>query len=298
MTWDAVFAGYDRQVLSRAELMAAGATGASLTAAVRYGYLNRLRRDHYCLPTLHDGLQKAVRVGGVATCVTALASMDVFAFDVRRTHVHLERDASRQRHPSARTRRLRHGDTSSAVRHWRPTQFDRTETAVSIADALIDTFVCVEPVLALASIDNALHLKLIDSVGVAHVFAALPAHLQQWRRRVNGLAEAGQETVLRELVRDLGLGFEVQYPLPAGRRGDLLVEGCLLLEADSRLAHDGWEKHVEDRRRDLMAASLGFMSLRPAYQHTMHNPDQVRSAILGLLASRDIYPRVARRHSA
>jgi very-short-patch-repair endonuclease len=63
----------------------------------------------------------------------------------------------------------------------------------------------------------------------------------------------------------------------------MLVAGKLVLEADSRLAHDGWEHHVEDRRRDLALAAAGYITLRPTYQHTMHNPQLVRAAILGLL---------------
>jgi hypothetical protein len=71
--------------------------------------------------------------------------------------------------------------------------------------------------------------------------------------------------------------------VPEVGRVDLIVEGCLALEADSRLAHDGWERHVHDRRRDLLLARNQFMSLRPAYQHTMFEPDLVRASVLGLL---------------
>lgn len=289
MSWSTPFVLFGKPVLSRAELLAAGATSKGLTAGVRFGHLQRLRRDHYCLPSLDPAAQTAVRVGGLATCVSALAMNGVFAFDATRSHVHLERSATRLRLPRDRTRRLRARTTPEVVRHWRPLVVPpASAVSVGIIDALIDAFRCEEPVHALASVDNAVHMGLLDAYDLDDLFGALPAALRPWRERVDGRAESGQETVLRELVRDLGFSFDLQVPLPGGQRGDLLVEGCLLLEADSRLAHDGWALHVRDRGRDLMAAQLGYMSLRPAYQHTMFAADQVADAVVGLLRTRGI----------
>jgi hypothetical protein len=70
-----------------------------------------------------------------------------------------------------------------------------------------------------------------------------------------------------------------------------VVEGCVAVEADSRLAHDGWERHVRDRRRDLLLAKQHYVSLRPAYQHTMHEGALVRESILGLLDQNNNFRR-------
>src|SRR5699024_1239657 len=56
-------------VASRAQLIACGATPRMLTSAVRFHYLERLRRDHYVLPDHGSLLRTAVRCGGIATCV-------------------------------------------------------------------------------------------------------------------------------------------------------------------------------------------------------------------------------------
>jgi len=85
------------------------------------------------------------------------------------------------------------------------------------------------------------------------------------------------------IVLDAGLNCEVQVVVPEVGRVDLIVEGSLVLEADSRQAHDGWEHHIRDRRRDLLLAERHYMSLRPAYQHTMFEPRLVQKSILGLL---------------
>jgi hypothetical protein len=143
---------------------------------------------------------------------------------------------------------------------------------------------CQPPWHAVASIDNALFLGAVTEGEVDAIFEAAPARVRGLRRLVDGRAEAGQESILRMIVHSAGLRCEVQVNVAGVGRVDLIVEGALILEADSRLAHDGWELHVRDRDRDIDAARLGYMSLRPVYQRTMFRPDEVRDAILHLLA--------------
>ena len=45
-----------------------------------------------------------------------------------------------------------------------------------------------------------------------------------------------------------------------------------------------------DRARDLAAAKLGYVTLRPAYEHTMHEPALVADAIAGVLARYRLRP--------
>ncbi|GAA4175354.1 hypothetical protein GCM10022287_20740 [Gryllotalpicola koreensis] len=91
------------------------------------------------------------------------------------------------------------------------------------------------------------------------------------------------------LVVGLGLPYELQVVFDDVGRVDILVAGCLVLEADSREAHEGWEPHIKDRGRDLALAKQGLASLRPAYQHTMKQPDLVRDAIWGLVTQQQAF---------
>jgi hypothetical protein len=172
------------------------------------------------------------------------------------------------------------------VLHWSPLldEADGTEYAVGVLDALVQSVRCQHPWHALASIDNALYRGAIRRTDIPLVFDALPQRYRYLEHLVDGRSEAGQETVLRLILHAAGIGFELQVQIEGVGRVDLLVEGVLVLEADSRLAHDGWELHIRDRRRDLDLAQRHYMSLRPAYQHTMHLSDEVRDAVLGLLA--------------
>ena len=229
----------------------------------------------------------AVRVGGRATCVTALRNYGVFAYDSSVPHIHLERDASRMRSPRSIRQPLTKTNRLGAILHWTPLidPTSATDHLVGLPDALAQAIVCQRSEHAIASLDNALHQKLIDGDAVAAIFDSLPAKYRWMPSRLNPLAEAGQESVLRLIVEDAGLDYEIQVEIDDLGRVDLLVAGVLVLEADSRSHHDGWEAQVRDRRRDLIAAQHGYGSLRPAYQHTMKNPVLVRDAVLGLVAA-------------
>jgi very-short-patch-repair endonuclease len=292
MTWHDSFISLGRTVASRHELIAAGASGRMLTAAVAGGSLVRIRRDHYALPSTANAIQKAVRVGGRVACVSALRAMSVFVVDSNVTHIHLPREASRLRSPANRRVLLSPDNRAGAHLHWWPLldPAGGDETIVGIEDALAQVIRCQPTALAVASLDNALHLGLVDRQIVAAVLDQLPRSYRRLGRMLDSRSEAGQESVLRLLLDSVGLRYEVQVEIPGVGRVDFVVEGVLVLEADSRLAHHGWDAHIRDRGRDLALARRGFMSLRPAYQHTMQNPNLVIAAVLRLLATRGIHP--------
>jgi very-short-patch-repair endonuclease len=227
----------------------------------------------------------AVRVGGLVDCVSALAEVGIFAFDTSLTHVRLDHEMSRMRSTRSRFIPLTDHNRSNLRLHWSPLDLSETATnfSVGIEDALGSALRCQQPWHALASIENALHQGVISRYAAERLFETAPGRVQHLRPLIDARAEAGQETVLRMIVLDAGLDCEPQVVIPGVGRVDLVVEGCLVLEADSRQAHDGWEHHLRDRQRDLLLATQHFVSLRPAYQHTMFEPQLVRSSILGLL---------------
>lgn len=291
MSWAGAFEELGKTVASRAELRAMGATGRMLTAAVRYNHLVRVRRDHYALPTTERSVQEAVRVGGRLGCLSALAHAGIFVGDARFTHAHVEPGSSRCRNPNNRFLPLNATERDGVELHWTPLvrPEEATEYSVGIVDALAQAVRCQHPWLAIASIDNALFTGAIRDQDIADLFASLPTQYQELRALVDGRAEAGQESVLRMIVRQAGLDCELQVHIAGVGRVDIVVEKCLVLEADSRLAHDGWELHVRDRNRDLDLARRGYASLRPVYQRIMYTPAQVREAIVTLLATNRNY---------
>jgi hypothetical protein len=285
MGWPEVFDDAGVRVAQRDLLLHYGATPRGLTAAVKSGALLRARRDHYVLPSESPRLVQAIRVGGRLACVSALEEAGLFAFDTRFAHIYLNHSMARLRSPRSRFVPLRDENRDGIELHWAPL-FDEsaaTEFSVSVGAALLQVLRCRPAWHALASIDNALYNRMISPPMLQSVFDLAPERVQFLRSLVNGRAESGQETILRLIIVSAGLHCDLQVTVPTVGRVDLIVEGCLAVEADSRLAHDGWERHVNDRHRDLLLAKQRYMSLRPAYQHTMYEPTLVLDSILGLL---------------
>ena len=291
MTWQEAFDNYGLTIARRSDLIAAGATAHALTSAVRGGHLIRVRRDHYAMPGTGDHIQQAVRVGGRLGCISALRMFEIFAFDNHRPHIHLARETSRPRCPEGRARPLSPLHRQRIDLHWSTLidPRDGNEFSVGIRDALVQSVRCQRTEHAIASIDNALYTNKISEVGLSEVFSFLPARFAPLQPLVDRRAESGQETVLRLIMMRAGLQVELQVNIDRVGRVDMIVEGILVLEADSRLAHDGWELHVRDRNRDLDLGRIGYMSLRPAYQRTMFHPLDVRDSVLGLLRSWNNY---------
>jgi hypothetical protein len=240
MGWAHAFEHAGVRVASRELLIAYGATGRSLTAAVRAGHLVRARRDHYVLPSDEGVLVSATRIGGRLGCVSALAAAGIFVLDARLPHIHIERGMSRLRSPRSRFTRLAQENRDGAQLHWWPLTDEHhvTEYSVGIVDSLAQAVRCQHPWSAIASIDNALFQRAVDVDLVAGLFRTLPERYRYLRGKVNGLAEAGQETILRMILESAGLTCELQVTVLQVGRVDMLVEGCLVLEADSRFAHD------------------------------------------------------------
>ena len=126
------------------ELHARGFDRAAISSAVRAGRIRRQRQGWYSSVDLARSFAQAVRVGGVATCATALAAAGVWvlAADVR-LHVAVKPTACQLRSPRDSRERL---GAQDVVIHWTLTdQVDRLTR--SLADSLIDYAACATPEL-------------------------------------------------------------------------------------------------------------------------------------------------------
>ncbi|WP_240658816.1 type IV toxin-antitoxin system AbiEi family antitoxin domain-containing protein [Microbacterium sp. CPCC 204701] len=275
------------EVLTRADLRARGMRPKQITREVESGRLLRVRRDRY-MSAPSGGVDRAVRVGGRLACVSLLALLGVFVLDKRTLHVHLERTMSRLRHPDDPRRALSPGARSDLSLHWWPLH-DKGEVTlgcVSIFDAVAQAIRCQEPRAAVATIDSVLYLGILTWTQVRDVFTCLPDRYGIVLRLVDGVAESGPESLMRLILRQLGLTFRAQVDVPEVGRVDFLVGGWLIIECDSKAHHEGWEKQQRDRRRDLAAAALGFTTLRPLAEDIMYRPDLVVRAVRGLVSAR------------
>lgn len=257
------------RILTREDLLAAGLTPRSITAGVRAQHLIRLRRGIYVTGDVPEDVTSAVRAGGRVTCLTLLHLIGVFVLETPPLHVHMPPHLSRSRH------RRPH----AATLHWGECHGEGTTHAVALWDAVRQSIRCQQPREAIATLDSVLHHGLLTRDEVEAIFRTLPARFHVLLPLIDSSAESGPETFMRLLLRALGLSFETQVALPGVGRVDFVVEGWLIIECDSREFHAGWDKQVEDRHRDLAAARLGYVTIRPLAADIFQRPDEVSAAV-------------------
>jgi very-short-patch-repair endonuclease len=278
----------EHEVATRAELAARGMTRRKLSRALASGELVRVRRDRYVAATMPADAVQAIRVGGRLACLSVLRMLEVFVFRCDRVHLHVLRGASRLRSPLDRAERLPCRSERTVRLHWMP--LIRAESAstsrVGIIDALAQSVLCQLPRHAVATLDSALNKRLIAPRQLAEVFAALPPRFAALLPMVDGRAESGPETLVRLMLLALGCNVDLQVTFDGIGRVDMVVDGWLVVECDSRAFHAGWKQQLNDRRRDAALAALGFVTLRLTAEDIMYNPEFVLAAVKGLLASR------------
>jgi very-short-patch-repair endonuclease len=269
------------EVATRAELLAAGVSRRGLARALASGSVIRVRRDRYMVAESPQELREAVRIGGRATCLTLLHLVGVFVFASDRLHVHISRGMSRLRSAADVRRPLEHRSSRRQRLHWVPLvrPDDVTGACVGLVDALVHAVLCQPARHAIATIDSALNKRLIGLADLADVFAALPPRFRVLRSLVDGRAQSGPETLVRLMARALGCRVDVQVFFDGVGFVDLLLDGWLVVECDSKEFHQSWEQQVKDRNRDLALAAQGFVTLRLTAAQIMYRPDEVVSAL-------------------
>jgi very-short-patch-repair endonuclease len=275
------------EVWTRAELIGTGMRGRDITDAVYLGALIRARRDRYVSGDSPERFVEAVRVGGRLACTSLLAAHGVFVFDASVLHVHMVRGASRMRSPKSRRRRLEpRGDARRPVLHWHPLRDAPGAGCVGIVDALIHAVRCQSPRHAIATLDNAVHLGLITVDELTDVFAALPQRFSILLRFIDGRAEAGTETLVRLMAIGLGCSVQLQVRFDGVGRVDLVIDGWLVVECDSKEFHSSWEQQLKDYKRDRALAQRGYCVLRLTAADILYHSEDVLAALRGLIDSR------------
>lgn len=259
------------------ELRSAGMSRRRIARAPADGALVSPRRGRYIRSDAPPDVIRAVGVGGRASCLTALRLLGIFVLASGGLHVQVAPHAARLRKPP-----------TGASCHWSPPIGERPRGA-AIAhpwDLVAHAIACQAPAAAIATIDSALHWGLITPTELDLVIGSLPKKYRVLRDLVDGRAESGPETLMRLLLRRLGVAVEVQVTIDGVGRVDLLVDGWLVIECDSDAHHSGPSAHRVDRGRDLALAALGYTTLRPMAADIMWHPERVVAAVRGLLRTR------------
>nr|WP_179492867.1 DUF559 domain-containing protein [Microbacterium immunditiarum] len=244
-----------------------------LASAAAEGRLIRVRKGRYLRAGTDSVFVRAARLGGRVDCASLVHHIGVFVRDTPHLHIQMDPDASRV---PARP--------DDVVRHWRPTRASSSELATSVVEALVQATRCQEPRAAVATLDSAWHLGLIDEGDLAVIFSALPRRYRVLRQLLDRRSESGPETLVRLILRAIGCRVDVQVQLTHVGRVDFVVDEWLIIECDSGQFHSDWEAQKRDRRRDLAAARLGYSTVRLLAEDVMWHADAVQSALREIIA--------------
>lgn len=273
---------YATVVRTRSELLSSGMSPKDITSAVRAGVLMRLRRDRYAAVDVDDDVAEAVRIGGRLSCLSLLKAIGVFVLRCDSLHVHVRPGTSRIRRPLS----------TDTVLHWDVwSGREGSLHVVALLDAIRHSVRCQVPRAAVATLDSLLHHGLVTRRQMESVFEAMPARFGVLMALVDPSAESGPETFMRLILRGLGVAYETQVEIPGVGRVDFVVDGWLIIECDSKEFHEGWDKQIEDRARDIAAARRGYVTIRPIANDLMHDAANVRSSVAEVLGA--LRPRLA-----
>jgi very-short-patch-repair endonuclease len=254
-------------------LRASGVTHRQLRSAIADGRLLRVRKGRYVRAGLTDDVIHAARIGGRLDCVSLLRRLGVFV--QARAPLHVQLDPLASRLPTR---------PSDVVAHWRATAVPAEHLVTHVIEALVQATKCQGPRAAIATLDSAWHRGLVDSDGIAEVFARLPRKYRRLRPLLDRRSESGPESLMRLILRGLGCRIEMQVSVPGVGRVDFVVDGWLIIECDSEAFHSGWESQKRDRRRDLAAARLGYTTVRVLAEDVMFDREGVVRAFRDVLA--------------
>jgi len=240
-----------------------GLTRSDLAQLVAQGRLIRLRRGRYAPGDTAADLVRAGRAGGRLDCTSLLSAIGVFVHD-RDGDLHVQFEMGASRLPPR---------AGSVTAHWRRSRAGREQLAADLVEALAQACRCQGVRAAIATLDSAWHHGLVDEEAIATVFDRLPRRYRRLRGLLDRRAESGPETLMRLMLRGLGCDVQVQVTIDGVGRVDLLFDGWLIVECDSRAHHRGWAAQKRDRRRDLAAAALGYTTVRPIAEDILAQPE-------------------------
>jgi len=267
------------------DLRELGVTTRGIAAAVHRGDLLRVRIGHYALPGDPVHHRAALRVGGVAACVTAASGYGMWLPPDALPHVWLESTASRLRElPS---RRVIPHDEPTHVRHWSVLvePLDLVRGSVSIVDALAQVIRCQPRYEAIAVLDSAARLGLLDPPTRARVLDVLTLGEGDLLQHIDGAAGSGTESIVRMVLRDAGLAVRTQVRIEGVGIVDLMVGARVIVEVDSKRWHGAADQQSRDYDRGLERVARGYIVGRVNYHQALHDHPGVLRAVRRALAT-------------
>lgn len=279
-------------VATLAELAALGIPRRRIQRLAAAGHLTRVRRGVYAEPDADSGIVAAARVGGRLAGAAAGRHYGLWMPPEPRLVVEVGRAAD-LRDPEDAALPLDRAD-SRVVVLWNRRRPVRRLGLSPLGDVVAQVLRSEPAWGAVAILDSMLRRTRLSMFDLEVAAARLPATLRVILGQLDAKAESGTESVARWVLCAAGFRVESQVRVPFTDldRMDLLVEGRVVVECDSRL-HDDAASRARDAARDLALTTLGFVVLRPRWETVMFDPAGLVEAVAALLRHLDTADSVA-----
>jgi hypothetical protein len=266
------------------QLVSRGARDIDLRHAVHSGEVIRVRNGWYSTMAEGSPEVRAVRVGGRLTGISAVIALGGWVLGRHPLHVSVNANAARLRSPRNRRLRFDAKSSSAVALHWDDRELASRGTAVSVGlvDALVAVILDETLETAVAVLDWALHVGILDVIDFETVIMRLPADRRGIRDWVDGACESLPESLSRTRFRLAGHEVETQLRMSGGRRIDLVVDGVAGVEVDSEQFH--LTKFESDRSKDLDITLMQLHALRPTARMVFHEWDRVARMVDAAIA--------------
>lgn len=268
-------------IATRQQLLALGHTGWQLTAAVRLGAVQRIRRGWYRSAIATPAAVEAVRVGGQLSHTSAATSYGLWSGLDRRLHVTVAQGASRLRRPSTFA-------SSKVVIHWvhpgRQPLTDLVTWRVGLEECLRGVVRTSSAETAIACLDTAITEYGFTLAEIQSMFQDEPAESRRRAASAQEGADSGTESVARQRFGKLGYAVEQQVNLIGVGWVDLVLNGRLVVEIDGFTYHSTPDDVDRDYRRDAALTARAIPHLRFTYAQVMYDWAFVESAVHACLS--------------
>lgn len=272
------------------ELHARGYRREHIASAVRLGVLYRVRQGWYSSPDLALPLARSARIGGLATCVTALAAAGLWVDPKAKTRLHVAVGPHACQLRSARDSRLRLGG-EDAVIHWtlRPAlrAQNRSRVLNPVADSLLDYAACGPAEVVAATANSWLHAVPGARAEWPALLPRFPERMRSQLALVDGVCESGGEFVFWSRIDGLRRRMRRQVWIPGVGRLDFLIGERLVVEIDGFGYHGGRDEFEADRHRDALVSTAGYRSLRFSQKLVLERWPLVEAAVYSAIARGD-----------
>lgn len=253
-------------VASRAELLATGVTGKELKTALEVGQLTKVRRGWYASPLAPPNVIAAIRAGGRLGCLSGCSEYGLWTPHHRSPHIIIPPGATAT--PAA-THRAAATLPSSPV--------------YPLEECLTQVIRYHDPESALMVMESAVQQRAITRSSAEVILAGAGQKKRETLQFFDPNAASGSETRVRLFLQQRRFPVTTQAHIPGLGWVDLLVGRSLILECDSAAHHSD---PAEDRRRDLVALSLGYRPIRLSYGQIHHTWPHTQETLLAILHTR------------